>query len=274
VTTARDLLRVAEDALDVSRELVLQRTLGRVRAKDDRDFVSDLDISVERAVRALLQSETPEIGFLGEEEGWSRGDRPERFWVLDPVDGTTNLVKSIPLCAVSLALVDQGRTRIGVVDAPFLALRYTAVAGEGAYHAGRRLAASSAQRLGDAVVAFGDYAVGEGAEAKNRLRLAVTEKLAATVQRVRMLGSAALDLAWVADGRLDASIILSNNPWDTAAGVLLAREAGADVVDSTGAAHTIHSETTITAPPPLVDAVVALVTAAEASTCRHYDGAS
>lgn len=257
--TTTDLLRVAEDALDVARELVLQRTLGRVRAKDDRDFVSDLDISVEREVRALLRSQTPDIGFLGEEEGWSQNAHHKLFWVLDPIDGTTNLVKSIPLCAVSLALIENDRPCVGVVDAPFLDLRYTAVAGQGAYLADRRLTTSTARRIEDAVVAFGDYAVGEGAEMKNRLRLAVTKQLAATVQRIRMLGSAALDLAWIAEGKLDASIILSNKPWDTAAGVLLAREAGATVVDSVGADHTIHSDTTIAAAPPLIDAVVGLV---------------
>lgn len=259
MTTTTDLLRVAEDVLDVAHELVLQRTLGRVRAKDDRDFVSDLDISVEREVRTLLRSRTPDIGFLGEEEGWSQNTHHKLFWVLDPIDGTTNLVKSIPLCAVSLALIDNDRPCVGVVDAPFLNLRYTAVSGQGAYLADRRLTTSTAKRIEDAVVAFGDYAVGEGAEMKNRLRLAVTKQLAATVQRIRMLGSAALDLAWVAEGKLDASIILSNKPWDTAAGVLLAKEAGAAVVDSVGADHTIHSDTTIAAAPPLVGAVVGLV---------------
>lgn len=268
MTTTAELLRAAEDAVDVARDLVLQRALGRVRAKGDRDFVSDLDIAVEREVRDLLASRTPDIGFLGEEEGWSREANHQRFWVLDPVDGTTNLVKSIPFCAVSLALIDGDRACVGVIDAPFMALRYTAIAGEGTYLAGQRLHVSDTERVEDAVVAFGDYAVGQGAEPKNRFRLAVTEQLATSAQRVRMFGSAALDLAWVAEGKLDAAIILSNNPWDTAAGVLIAREAGAHVVDETGTEHTIHSATTLAAPSHLIEAIVALVNRAEALT-RH-----
>ncbi|GAA5766888.1 inositol monophosphatase family protein [Streptosporangium roseum] len=76
------------------------------------------------------------------------------------------------------------------------------------------------------MVAIGDYAVGIGAETENRLRLSLTREIAARVQRVRMFGSAAVDLAWVAEGKIDTNIMISSNPWDTAAGVLIAREAG------------------------------------------------
>jgi hypothetical protein len=95
--------------------------------------------------------------------------------------------------------------------------------------------------LRDAIVAIGDYAVGHRADRQNELRLAATIQLTPRVHRIRMLGTAALDLAWVADGRLDASITLDNNPWDTLAGVLLAREAGARVVDADGSPHDLHS---------------------------------
>ena len=263
MTDSADLLAAAEDAVDTARQLVLQRTLGQVRAKDDRDFVSDLDVAVERTVRTLLRSRTPDVGFLGEEEGWSDLSIGSRYWVLDPIDGTTNLLKSIPLCAISIALIEGDRATVGVVDAPFLATRYTAIKGHGAYSAGQRLGVNTTERIEDAVVAFGDYAVGHGAETKNRLRFAVAEQLAVTVQRVRMFGSAALDLAWVAEGKLDASVILSNNPWDTAAGALLAREAGARVVDATGHDHTVRSAATIAAPEPLLERLVGLVKRAE-----------
>jgi myo-inositol-1(or 4)-monophosphatase len=273
VTDAQELVEAANNALDRAKDLVLRRSLGRVRAKDDRDFVSDLDIAIEREVRALLRERTPGIGFLGEEEGWSQDTGNETFWTLDPVDGTTNLLKSLPLCAISLALVVGDRPAVGMVDAPFLSLRYTAVEGEGAFLAGERLRTSRTDRIEDAVVSFGDYAVGEGAAQKNRLRLAVTEQLAPTVQRVRMFGSAALDLAWLAEGKLDAAILLSNKPWDTAAGVLLAREAGARIADRAGLEHTIHSDAAIGAGPALIGAVLRLVqqAGAKASPSRGED---
>jgi myo-inositol-1(or 4)-monophosphatase len=108
-------------------------------------------------------------------------------------------------------------------------------------------------------VSIGDYAVGANAQAKNQQRLRLTTFLAERVERVRMFGSAALDLAWVAEGRTDATVILANKPWDTAAGVLIAREGGALVFDSSGESHTFQSADTIAACPGLVDAVVSLV---------------
>ncbi len=119
--------------------------------------------------------------------------------------------------------------------------------------------ASRTSELTKAIVSIGDYAVGINAEAKNQQRLRLTTLLAERVERVRMFGSAAIDLAWVAEGRTDATVILANKPWDTAAGVLVAREAGALVLDSSGESHTFHSSDTIAACPGIADAIVSLV---------------
>lgn len=259
MTDIEDLLKAAEEAVDIASDLVRGRALGKVRAKADRDFVSDVDLAVEREVRALLEDRAPGMGFVGEEEGWTDPDSSESYWVLDPVDGTTNLLKSLPLCAVSLALVVGGQIVLGVTDLPFLGSRYTAIAGQGAYRDGRRLQASTTDKLADAVIALGDYAVGPDAGRKNRARFAITEALATAAQRIRMFGSAAIDLAWVAEGRLDACVILSNKPWDTAAGVLLARESGAAVIDTIGTPHTLTSTATIAAAAPLVEPLVNLL---------------
>ena len=113
------------------------------------------------------------------------------------------------------------------------------------------------------MVAVGDYATGPRADHKNEQRLALTVQLAPRVHRLRMLGTAALDLAWVAEGRLDASITLANKPWDTAAGVLLAREAGATVVDIDGTAHGYDSAATIAGPDALITQLLPLIQATE-----------
>ena len=185
------------------------------------------------------------------------------LWTLDPIDGTSNFAHGIPLCATSLALLHDGRPVLGVIDAPFLGQRYHAIEGHGAYAGEDRLSASSTAQLRDAVVAVGDYATGPRADHKNEQRLALTIQLAPRVHRVRMLGTAALDLAWVAEGRLDASITLGNKPWDTAAGVLLAREAGATVVDADGTAHGFDSAATIAAAAPLISQLLPLIQATE-----------
>ena len=127
----------------------------------------------------------------------------------------------------------------------------------------RRLTASRTSRLHDTIIAIGDYATGNGADRKNELRLAATVQLTSRVHRIRMIGTAALDLAWIADGRLDASITFANQTWDTAAGVLIAREAGARVTDADGAPHTIGSDATIAAAPAIADQLLALLRTAD-----------
>jgi myo-inositol-1(or 4)-monophosphatase len=108
---------------------------------------------------------------------------------------------------------------------------------------------------------MGDYAVGANAEARNRTRLHLTEALAGRALRVRMLGSSAIDLAWLAEGRVDASLTLSNHSWDVAAGVILAREAGAVVLDLNGQPHSTESAATIALSPGLRPEVLALLDA-------------
>ena len=255
------LLPVALHAADAARDLMLAGP-QTVTEKSDRDLVSDVDLAIERAIRGYLQEATPDIGFLGEEEGQS-GDASGWLWTLDPIDGTSNYAHGIPLCAISLALLDQGRPVLAVIDAPFLGERYHAVEGQGAFMGDRRLTASSTSRLHDAIIAIGDYATGNGADRKNELRLAATVQLTSRVHRIRMIGTAALDLAWIADGRLDASITFANETWDTAAGVLIAREAGARVTDADGAPHTISSAATIAAAPAIADQLLALLRTAD-----------
>ncbi|QXJ22984.1 inositol monophosphatase [Actinomadura graeca] len=257
------LLPVALKAAEIASDLVRTRVPGLLTAKGDRDMASEVDYAVERAVRDYLRDRTPDIAILGEEEGITGDTTSDLLWAIDPVDGTANFVRGIPLCGFSIGLVHKGRPIVGVIDLPFLGTRYHAAQYTGAYVGDRRIQASMTTDLKDAIVAIGDYAVGEGAEAKNRLRLSLTERLAATVQRVRMLGSAAIDLAWVAEGKLDASITLSNKPWDTAAGVIIAREAGAKVTDQDGTNHTFDSTGTIASAASLTGDLASLLSSLE-----------
>ncbi|MGH3735497.1 MAG: inositol monophosphatase family protein [Micromonosporaceae bacterium] len=258
MTAYANLLPVAVEAVELARGLVRGRAPGVLTSKGDRDMASQLDFAVEQAVRDFLGRATPGIGLIGEEQG-ATGPDSELRWVLDPIDGTVNLVHGLPLFAVSLALVHSEHPVLGVIDLPLLDSRYTAVEGHGTHVDGQLIQVSDTAHLIDAIVTIGDYAVGAGAQQKNELRLAVTTLLAGQVQRVRMFGTAAVDLAWLAHGRTDAMVVLSNNQWDMAAGVIVAREAGAVVVDLDGSPYTFGSRATIAANPYLIDQVLGLV---------------
>ncbi|MFI1472476.1 inositol monophosphatase family protein [Streptomyces wuyuanensis] len=215
-------------------------------------------MAVEDRVRSFLGQETPEIGFLGEECG-GENINSDLTWALDPVDGTANLVHGLPLCGVSLGLVRGDRSVLGIIDLPFLQQRFHARDGSGAYSGDVRLKASGTCSLESAIVSIGDYAVGTAARERNRRRLAVTRLLAERALRVRMFGSAAIDLVWVASGKVDATIAMSNHLWDMAAGVCIAREAGCAVMDANGMPHNLDSTATITAAPGVRDAVLKLL---------------
>lgn len=258
MTNFAQLLSVASDAVDLAVAVARSVKPGVPAVKGDRDLVSEVDIAVERQVREFLQSRTPEIGFLGEEEG-RVGNDGRLMWALDPIDGTINFLHGLPLYAVSLGLVADETSVLGIIHMPSLGTRYTASLGRGAHVDGDPIRPSSTTSLADAVVAIGDYAVGDDAARKNRLRFEVTKLLASKAQRVRMHGSAAIDLAWLAEGRLDAVIIGSNKPWDVAAGVAIAREAGAQVLDLDGSQHSVNSGGTVAATSALIDQVATLV---------------
>lgn len=266
--TLTELLPIAVEAVDRASAVLRQRAPGHVTIKGDRDPATEVDYAIERDIRAFLLDQAPEVGFLGEEDGRYGNSDSGFMWALDPVDGTVNFIHGVPLCGVSLGLVHNETPVLGVIDLPFLGYRYSAMLGAGAYRGDERIAARGHDDLADAVVAIGDYAVGTGSTIKNDDRFRVTERLAASVQRVRMFGSAATDLAWVAEGRISASVMLSNKPWDTVAGVLLAREAGAEVIDRHGRPHTSKSDSTVAVAPKLRDALVELLTDAESAPSR------
>jgi myo-inositol-1(or 4)-monophosphatase len=265
------LLAIALRAADTAAEMIRSRPAISVLEKHDRDLVSDVDIAIERKLRQELARATPGIGFLGEEEGRTGNPATGWLWTLDPIDGTSNFTHGLPLCAVSLALLRGSRSIVGVIDAPLLGQRFYAAKGRGAFKGNERLSVGKISQLRDAVVAVSDYATGPGADRENELRLAVTTLLAPRVHRVRMLGTAALDLAWVAAGYLDGCVILNNNPWDTAAGAVIAREAGADVADASGNPHNLNSAMTIAASPLLINKLTALVRAASISNAGRQD---
>jgi myo-inositol-1(or 4)-monophosphatase len=253
------LLLAAERAVDLGAQILRQGRshLGALIAKGDRDFATNVDVEIEAAITASLASADPSISFLGEEQGGE--SEAGALWVLDPIDGTINFARELPLCTISLSLVVAGQPVLGIVDAPLLGERFVARQGGGAYLNGRRLAVSEVSGLREAIVGVADFKVGAGSEDENRVHLAVIGRLARESLRVRMLGSAALDLAWLAAGRLNATVMLSNLPWDVTAGLLLVREAGGMVYDYDGSDHGPASRCTIASVPSLADPMLGII---------------
>jgi myo-inositol-1(or 4)-monophosphatase len=258
-STSGRLLLAAEHAVDLgARTLRRGRShIGALIDKGDRDFATDVDRRIESEIRASLVQATPEIPFLGEEEGGESG--VEAVWVLDPIDGTINFARDLPLCTISLSLVVAGQPVLGIVDAPLLGERFVARRGGGAYLNDARIAVSEVSGLDEAIVGVADFKVGAGSEDENRVHLAVVARLARESLRVRMIGSAALDLAWLAVGRLNATVMLSNLPWDVTAGLLLVREAGGMVYDFDGSDHDSASRYTLASVPSLAGSIRGIV---------------
>lgn len=243
-------LAIAKQATAMAGDIIRSNAATTATLKGERDYVSDVDVTVEKTVRNFLYSQLPESGFLGEEEGGDNID--ENFtWVLDPIDGTVNFLHGLPLCAVSLSLVYNGCTIAGIVDAPFLGARYSGLLGHGSFVNDERLLVSSTRTLDSALVSIDQFTFGAAMERRNLMRRQLVEQLGKRAQRVRMLGASAIDLAWMAQGNLDACVVLGNKPWDTSAGVLIAREAGARVLDEDGSEHSPESGATIAVTPTL-----------------------
>jgi 1-phosphofructokinase len=195
------LLLAAEHAVDIGARILAQGSahIGALIGKGDRDFATDVDLQIEAEIRASLAAAVPELPFLGEEEGGVQ-ELGHARWVLDPIDGTINFARDSPLCSISLSLVIAGQPVLGIVDAPLLGERFIARQGGGAYLNGVPIAISEIGGLREGIVGIADFKVGAGSEEENRVHLAVLARLARECLRVRMLGSAALDLAWLAAG--------------------------------------------------------------------------
>lgn len=216
--------------------------------KGNRDFALEVDQAIETKVKSLLIEQDATIPILGEEFSWEQNEEKEDielFWVVDPIDGTVNYSRQLPLFGISIALIYQNKPIISGISFPLLNERYIAVQGGGAFLNGGRINVSRTSNIANSIIGFGDFAVGSKSLEKNELRYKVIKFYADKALRIRMLGTAALQLAWLASGRIDISLTLSNNAWDVQAGVLLVREAGGEVFDYDGSSHDISSKYTL-----------------------------
>ncbi|MFI9010292.1 inositol monophosphatase family protein [Actinosynnema sp. NPDC053489] len=258
------LAEIARTAVGIGNDLIKNARPQKVSEKADRDTYTDVDVRIERRIRSFLADTTPDIDFLGEEEGHSSQTTDSKhFWALDPIDGTANFTHDLPFAAVQISLIIEDSPVVAAVALPFWNKIYWATSGGGAYANGEPIRVSTTTQTRKAIVSIGDYAVGDGAQEKNKKRLAVTGKLAHQVERIRMFGSAAHDFVWLAEGRLDGVIILSNQIVDVAAGALIAKEAGGAILDSSGNQYSTSSIDVVAAGPNLIEAMLSIAKTSE-----------
>ena len=238
-----EFVTVCEKAARAAGGVLLDwRGKFHVREKGPADLVTEADEASQEMIRQILLGEFPEHGFVGEEDidadltdvdgGSQSSSDCEYRWIVDPLDGTTNYVHGLQSYSVSIALQRHSELVVGVVFDPVLDECYTAVAGQGARLNGSPLHTSGVTRFQDALVATSLPPKVKPDSTEVRLFLETMYRS----QAIRRLGSAALNLCYLAAGRLDGYWAMSINAWDVAAGILLAREAGGIVTAIDGGA--------------------------------------
>jgi myo-inositol-1(or 4)-monophosphatase len=241
---------------------VIVRSIGRVdprkiAVKSRNDFVSEVDRQAEREIVAILQKAYPAHGILGEEGGRIGRENEEYLWVIDPLDGTTNFLHGFPQFAVSIGLLYRGRPDVGVIYDPMRQELFTAKRGAGAALESRRIRVTPQPGLPGALL-------GTGLPFKDQTYidpyLGMLKDLIKDTAGVRRAGSAALDLAYVAAGRLDGFWEIGLQLWDMVAGVLMIQEAGGIVSDLSGGDRFLDNGQILAANPKLHHAMLETIT--------------
>jgi len=244
-------LNIATKAAYVAGELI-RRGLRKVDSipvtvKARHDYVSEVDRACEAAIVSEIRRFHPDHAFLGE-EGGMQGES-DTVWIIDPLDGTSNYLHGMPHFAVSIAQQVNGRVENALVFDPMREELFTASRGKGAFLNNTRIRVSERKTLDTAILAT-------AFPFRRRQMMPTYTKMFSAVYRkvedIRRSGSAALDLAWTACGRLDGYFEIGLSPWDVAAGALLVREAGGVVVDFDGGDAVEEADTLLAAPYKLV----------------------
>lgn len=228
-----------DDASAILRDGRASRSSLRRIRKGEKDFLTEVDLASEAALKHALNATTPGVGFFGEEGGGGSLEHG-RIWVADPLDGTINYATGSPLCGVMLALMEEGKPILSVIDLPFLDVRLDARAGAGARVHGEHVEVSHVSCLADGIIAMGDAFHRPGP--RHAAFLDLTTAVHREALRIRCVGSAAVLWSWLAAGQIQGLIFAHNNAYDVAPGQILVQEAGAMVSDYAGEPLRLQSD--------------------------------
>lgn len=247
-------VKAARKAGSIINRASLDVDLVRVGQKGRADFVTEVDHAAEAAIVETLRRAYPDHAILAEESGAS-GDS-EYTWIIDPLDGTTNFIHGFPQFAVSIALQHRGQITQAVVHDPSRNEIFTATRGAGAYLDGRRIRVSRRDQMRDALIGTGfPFREFDNIETY----LAAFKAVAQETAGIRRPGAAALDLAYVAAGRLDGFWESGLAPWDMAAGSLLILEAGGLITDFKGQPDYLESGKVVAGNPKVFGQLLKLI---------------
>ena len=233
----KNIMRKTIDITQTAGKIILENwdRDRQVHKKGRIDLVTDTDYAVEKFLKRELGGLLPAAGFMAEESTQSKNLEPGMTWIIDPLDGTTNFAHYIPMLAVSVALWSDGEPLLGIVHLPLFRETFSALKGQGALLNNKPIQATETKNMQDALVATGfPYTIREDVDEV----LKILRRVLVSARGVRRPGSAAFDLAYTACGRYDAFYETGLKPWDTAAGMLLVREAGGKITRFDGSDYT------------------------------------
>jgi len=236
-------LEIAKEAGRAAGE-ILRSMMGKIHEiskKGEIDLVTEADLAAEKAILKMINRHFPDDALLAEESG-KQGPAGARTWIIDPLDGTTNYAHGFPFFAVSIALEMENQVVAGVVYNPGMGELFEAVKGKGAFLNGESLQTSRTESLKESLLATGfPYDVHQRSDQV----VSLLQRMLTRAQGIRRLGSAALDLCYVAAGRLDGFWEEDLKPWDTAAGDVIVREAGGRLTTYEGGLYTPYQKTVV-----------------------------
>lgn len=249
-------VRAASRAGEIMRRELVRLHDLTVTEKAPNDFVSDVDLACEATIKRTVLDMYPEHCFIGE-EGGTEGNRDSDYrWIVDPLDGTSNYLHGLPHFCVSIAVEIRGKLEHAVIYDPIREEMFTASRGDGALLNGRRIRCSKRTKLKNTLI-------GTGFPFRKRRFMPAYQAMFTDFfdqcEDLRRAGSAALDLAYVAAGRLDGFFEIGLQPWDMAAGVLIVREAGGVVVDFAGADQYMETGNVVAGPFKLLPEMLKVI---------------
>ena len=249
---ARRAAEKAGDYLERSFEVVDQI---QVEQKGRNDFVSEVDRNAEQMILAILKDKYPDHQFICEESGTCGPDDAEYQWIIDPLDGTTNFLHGLPHFAISMGVKHKGVLTHGMIYDPIKREEFSASRGAGAQVNGRRLRVTSVTKIEGTLLGTGMPFRKDQEDIADRYWFNL-KQLSKEAAGIRRGGAAALDLAYVAAGRLDGFWEFGLKPWDIAAGALIVREAGGIVIEPNGGENFLTTGNVLCGNPKIVKALV------------------
>jgi myo-inositol-1(or 4)-monophosphatase len=233
-----DELKTAIAAARKSGKIIMSK-YGKVhpKYKKDNTIVTEADLASEKNIKAIIKAEFPDHSILGEESGLEEHD-PDYLWAIDPLDGTTNYTMMNPFFDVSIALIRKNEPVVGVVYYPYQDEMFYAEKGRGAYMNEKRIKVSDKDKIASSILTYCNTSDKESTE--KMFRIWQTWKL--LNPKVRQIGAGALEMAYVACGRVESFLMTRMNIWDVAAGTVLVREAGGKVTDLAGKEFSAKSD--------------------------------